>query len=259
MDAIMSKSNVSIAVLSRKWLAVTVVGLVMLGMATTVSATAEWLALCGQCVNPTIFSQSGIGTSHAVAEARIMRAEVESWCVNWQPGDKDCVTQQLATEDLNKVYRATADCSAGSITAIDGKPYALAGVWDNSDIGAGHSKWRDESGKIVGRDNASGGLSISQQWEVLCPASSKTAKTSPAKRASGAISTGNAANVRQNTPAAEFAVGQIVLAKYGSDWVRGRITKLRYSNGANGPEVSYDVSLDNGKRGTVPAGMLRAQ
>ena len=79
------------------------VALVTLGMAPAAAAANEWLAVCGKCISPTIFSKSGIGTARAVAEARITRAEVEAWCANWQPGDRSCVKQQLAAEDLNKV------------------------------------------------------------------------------------------------------------------------------------------------------------
>jgi hypothetical protein len=235
-------------------------GLVMFGAATIAGAQTDWLALCSKCVNPTIFSKSGIGTARAMAEARITRAEVQGWCANWQPDDKNCVKDQLAAEDLNKVYRATADCTAGRITPIDGKTYTLAGVWDNRDIGAGRSKWRDAAGKMVGRDNASGGLGISQQWEVLCPTSGKGAKAASAQpgHAQASRAAGAARQATQSLPAAEFAVGQIVQARYGREWIRARVIQVRQVDGPRGPEIRYDVSLENGKRGVVPARMLRA-
>lgn len=136
-------------------------------------ADSEWLALCNQCINPTVVETAGLGTANAVAQAKVTRATVEAWCANWQPEDQGCVAQELAGQDLNKIYRATADCTAGKITAADGNAYTQDGVWDDSDIGGGRSRWRDASGTVVGRDNASGGLSISQQWELLCPASAR--------------------------------------------------------------------------------------
>lgn len=45
--------------------------------------------------------------------------------------------------------------------------------------------------------------------------------------------------------------------KYGREWVRGRIEKIRQVTGAKGPERAYDVRLDNGQRGIPPSGMLR--
>ena len=53
----------------------------------------------------------------------------------------------------------------------------------------------------------------------------------------------------------EYAVGQIIEAKFGRDWVHGRIDKIRQM-GPKGP-IEYEVRLDNGQRGIVPARMLR--
>jgi hypothetical protein len=212
-------------------------------LSASTMASAEWLALCSKCVNPTIFALTGTDTTHATAQARITRQEIEDWCANWQPGDAACVSRGLKEHDLQKVYRASADCTGGRITAVDGNTYRLAGIWDNSDIGGGRSKWRDAQGKVVGRDNASGGLGISQQWELLCPAAGKRAKAAAA------------AAVPALQP--EFVVGQVVLAKYGSQWIRAKVNRIRQVKGRNGPELAYDVSLDNGKRGLASAQMLR--
>ncbi len=215
---------------------------------------AEWLALCSKCLNPTIFSLTGADTANALAQARITRSEIEGWCANWRPGDAGCMQQGLQEHDVQKVYRASADCTAGRITPVDGMTYRLAGVWDHSDIGGGRSRWRDAQGGIVGRDNASGGLGISQQWEVLCPSAGRRAAAAAAP---------NAAPAREAAPPAaprrpEFSVGQVVMARYGSQWVRAKVNAIRQVKGRNGPELAYDVRLDNGKRGLVPARMLRA-
>ena len=154
----------------------------------------------------------------------------------------------MASEEAKKTYRAGADCTQGRITAVDGRTYTLAGKWDNSDIGGGRTRWRDGAGKIVGRDNASGGLSISQQWEVLCPESAK------ADRAGRGTAT---RQTTQRVPAARFAVGQVVEARYGRQWVRARIDRIRHIGGAKDSEIAYDVRLENGQRGLLPAGMLR--
>ncbi|MGH9348057.1 MAG: hypothetical protein ACRD26_12425, partial [Vicinamibacterales bacterium] len=128
------------------------------------AAPQEWLALCSKCASPTVTSKSGIGTAKATAEARMTRADITGPDGLCAANDNACIQTEL-----RKVYRASADCTAGRITAVDEKSYTLAGLWDDSDIGGGRTKWRDEGGGIVGRDNASGGLGISQQWEVLCP------------------------------------------------------------------------------------------
>lgn len=217
---------------------------VVLWATTGAGATDEWLALGSKHWAPTITSKSGIGTAHAVAQAKVTRGEIEGWCANWSPEDKGCVARELASDAAKKIYRASADCTRGRITAVDGKTYTLDGVWDDSDIGGGRTRWRDPSGVIVGRDNASGGLGIAQQWEVLCPG--------PVRRPEAASAQPAAPKPAPGTPGAAFAVGQVIEAKYGREWVRGRIDQIR-----QGPELEYDVRLDNGKRGILPARMLR--
>ncbi len=137
---------------------------------TNTSASTEWLASCFRCPAPTVVAKTGIGTANATAEARFTAAELKSSCAETEPNDvAGCVRRQMA-EVGQKTYRATANCTEGRITTIDEQQYTLAGIWDNSDIGGGRTKWKGGDGNIVGRDNASGGLGISQQWEVLCPA-----------------------------------------------------------------------------------------
>lgn len=133
------------------------------------SAEAEWLASCFRCPAPAVTSKSGIGSANAVAEARMTAAELRTSCAETDPQHiEQCVRRELA-ETGSKVYRATADCTAGRIRTIEDQQYTLAGLWDQSDIGGGRTKWRGTDGQIVGRDNASNGLAISQQWELLCP------------------------------------------------------------------------------------------
>jgi hypothetical protein len=115
-------------------------------------------------------------------------------------------------------------------------------MW-TTDIGRGRSRWRDPTGKVVGQDNASGGLGIAQQWEVLCPrVPAQPATSRPA--------------MAQVAPAGAFEVGQQIEAKYGRDWVRGQVARILPHEGRN-REPAYDVRLVNGKRGIVPAAMLR--
>jgi hypothetical protein len=207
-----------------------------------------WLSLCGKCMSPAITASGGLGAANAWAEARITPQEAKDWCENWSPGDKTCVREQMASEDYAKAYKATADCTAGRINPIFGGTYTYAGVWDGGDIGQGRSKWRDSGGRIVGRDNASNGLAIAQQWEQLCPKglvkAVNTAPVSPSARPQAAAVAG-----------AIYSVGQTVEAKFMSDWIPARVVRLR--PGPNGA-VDYEVNLANGQRGVVPARMLRA-
>jgi hypothetical protein len=223
--------------------------LAVFATSTVAAASGEWLSLCGKCLSPSVTSKSGIGTANAVAEGRITRKDAEQWCGSWEPerSAADCAREQLASDDAKKTYRATADCTRGRITAIDGQTYTQAGVW-TEDIGKGRTRWRDAGGAIVGQDNASNGLAIAQQWEVLCPGAAKTAV--PAGRTAPS-------SVPRTTPppvvGAPFAVGEVVEAKYGREWIRGKVTRVRQGPTA----VEFDVALDNGQRGILPARMLR--
>jgi hypothetical protein len=55
-------------------------------------------------------------------------------------------------------------------------------------------------------------------------------------------------------PAEPFAVGDLVEAKRGNDWVPGTVTRVRP---ARAGAVELDVVLENGQRDVVPARMLR--
>lgn len=216
---------------------------------STGAAAADWLSLGSKHWAPTVTSKSGIGTANAAAEAKVTREEIAGWCANWSPGDADCAKREWASAEAKKTYRATADCTRGRITAVDGNTYTLAGTWDDSDIGGGRSKWHDASGMIVGRDNASGGLGISQQWEVLCPGSINGAPVG--------VTRATPPPSNKAAPTAQFAVGQTVEAKYGRAWVRGRIDRVLQVTGTNGPQAEYDVRLVNGQRGILPERMVR--
>jgi hypothetical protein len=180
-------------------------------------AEAESLALCGKCLNPTVVSKSGIGTERAQAEARMTRQGAEAWCANWEPDDHACVRQQLSGEE-GKSYRASADCQHGRLTAVDGKGYSFAGFW-TSDVGRGRSRWRDPDGKLVGQDEASGGLALAQQWELLCPGDTRSSAASGQGpgQASG-LAYGQAAS---QMPGQVSAPGDVAAGAPGQDFSGG--------------------------------------
>jgi hypothetical protein len=135
-------------------------------------------------------------------------AELKNWCAESEPQNvAACVRREMA-ESGNKVYRATANCTVGEIRAIDEQQYTLAGVWDNSDIGGGRTKWRGADGQIIGRDNASGGLGISQQWELLCPGPVAPGLLSRAAATSARASAGATPAPPATTTAAAVCTGK---------------------------------------------------
>ncbi len=129
----------------------------------------DWISLCSKCLSPSVSSKSGIGTTNAVAVGKVTLKDAEMWCGSWEPDSKTCPKEQLANEK-GQLYKISANCQAGKFTSYDNSVYThTSQVWDASDIGAGRSKFRGPDGKIVGRDNASGGLDLAANWEFLCP------------------------------------------------------------------------------------------
>jgi hypothetical protein len=129
----------------------------------------DWISLCSKCLLPSVSSKSGVGATNAVAVGKVTLRDAEMWCGSWEPDNKFCPKEQLAGEK-GQVYKISANCPAGKFTSTDGAVYTRTNeVWDSSDVGAGRVKFRGPDGKIVGRDNASGGLDLAFNWELLCP------------------------------------------------------------------------------------------
>jgi hypothetical protein len=151
------------------------------------SADSEYMPICNlpKCLNPQVTSKSGTGTANAVVEAKIALEDAAKWCATYKPRDKYCPKEQVQSGwvGFRSPYRASADCPAGRMTAIDGGTYTYAGVWED---GAGKGrprfatsnprvisqKWEeagvtvDPSGTITGWGGGSPNLAT--QWEVLC-------------------------------------------------------------------------------------------
>lgn len=118
-------------------------------------------------------------------------------------------------------------------------------------MGKGRTRWRDTADKIVGQDEASGGLAIAQQWELLCPgpanatAKAPTRALAPTPAPEPAPAKSNAAKTPAIAPpsaapsisGAQFAAGDVVEAKYSAEWVRGTVTRVIESAGSNGPRI----------------------
>jgi hypothetical protein len=156
-----------IRLLSRAGLFLPIVAL----LAAAQQTQGDWISLCSKCLSPSVSSKSGIATTNAAAMGKVTLKDAEMWCGSWEPDNKSCPKEQLASEK-GQVYKIAANCPAGKFTSTDGSVYTRTNeVWDANDIGAGKPKFRGAEGKIVGRDNASGGLDVAANWALLCPGS----------------------------------------------------------------------------------------
>ena len=154
------------------------------------AGSPEWLSSTDG-PSPIVTSKSGVGSAQATATAKVTSDSIKELCAD-QAGLGDPAQAKKATDacakqwkgELGKSYTVKADCTAGRLDPLDGKSYVLDGIWDNTDIGGGRTRWRGPDG-VVGRDNASGGLALSQQWEVLCPGRVSAATLSKARSIGG--------------------------------------------------------------------------
>ena len=140
---------------------------------------AEWLPLCGKCLTPTIFTKSGIGTAHAVAEARVTYLDAVDHCEQWSMEDHpncDKEAKETLKDEKGKVYTATANCVHGKLTIADGENFVYAGLWPNTDkYLAGKTRWRwgpgsyEDTGKIVGWNGPTRAPMVAATAKLLCP------------------------------------------------------------------------------------------
>ena len=94
----------------------------------TYRATADCAAGKITPIDGASYTLAGKWTSD-VGRGRSRWRDAEGWCQNWEPQTplQQCVRLQLSSDDAKRTYRATADCTSGKITAIDGASYTLAG------------------------------------------------------------------------------------------------------------------------------------
>lgn len=159
----------------------------LVSVPTASSGNAEYLPVCNlpKCLNPQVTAKSGIGTANATAEAKVTPEDAAKWCAAYKPRDKYCPKEQVQTGwiGFRSLYRASADCVAGRMAAIDGNLYTYAGVWDDGP-GKGRprftssnarfpaKKW-DEAGVEVDQAGSftgwgGGSPNLAAQLEVLC-------------------------------------------------------------------------------------------
>ena len=142
------------------------------------SFAAEYLPVHPKEPGAAIFERGGLGDDQSWAKARVEKSDAEDWCGNWQPGSPlaDCAADVMENQN-GKVFEARADCRSGNLTSVDGVDYLYDGIWETGDMWHGYSRWKDaKTGKIIGTDNADGGITLSAQWSELCPYGAPLAK-----------------------------------------------------------------------------------
>ena len=248
----------------------------LLGAPAHAGSSGEWLSSTDG-PSPIVSSKSGAGSAQASATAKVTSESIKTLCADQARGNPaeaksamDACSKQWQGE-LGKTYTVRADCTVGRLDPLDGKSYVLDGLWDNSDVGAGRTRWRGPDG-VVGRDGASGGLALSQQWEVLCPGRVSASVLSKARNLSPAGGSGGgapaaAASVCGGDPSCTevsgFAMSVVEFrASLQGAW-KVLTTTLRFRNKLNRPLVlgyvvgSGGATDDRGNRYVVKDGDIR--
>ena len=263
----------------RLLLATALAGAASLAGSARAASSAEWLAST-EGPSPIVTAKSGVGTAQATVTAKVTSDSLKTFCAD-QSGQGDpaqakaavnaCVKQQ--NPELGKTYTIRADCTVGRLTPLDGKSYVLDGLWDNSDIGAGRTRWKGPDGVVVGRDNASGGLALSQQWEVLCPGRVSASVLSKARALGGSAASGGAGAPAQTAPVCGgdpsctevngFAMSVVEFRASLQGYWKVLTTTLRFRNKLGRPMVlgyvvgSGGATDDRGNRYVVKDGDVR--
>ena len=248
----------------------------LLGAPARAGSSGDWLSSTDG-PSPIVTSKSGVGSAQATATAKVTSESIKTLCADQaQRGNPaearsamDACSKQWQGE-LGKTYTVSADCTVGRLQPLDGKSYVLDGLWDNSDIGAGRTRWKGPDG-VVGRDGASGGLALSQQWEVLCPGRVSASVLSKARSLSPSGAGGSAPAATASvcggdascTEVSGFAMSVFEFrASLQGAW-KVLTTTLRFRNKLNRPLVlgyvvgSGGATDDRGNRYVVKDGDVR--
>jgi hypothetical protein len=206
--------------------------------------------------SPTITSLKGVGTTNAVAEARMTQQTLKEFCsANAQ---QYASAAQCAGQFGNKTYRATADCTAGRITTTAELSYTLDGVWPKESDGGGATRWKDDSGSVVQPDLVNNGLYVSQQWSKLCPGPVTPALIARAKGGPAApAARGTAAAARPTTAAATPSIcgGQRLCDEVTT--FAATITDFRQSQSGDWRSMAATVRFQNKTNRPLILGYVR--
>jgi hypothetical protein len=157
---------------------------------------AEYIPTClyPRCLTQQIVERSGIGTDKAMIRGTLTLEDATRWCKLYKDGYRLCAEEEVANGGsaggiFGRSARNTveANCVAGTLRAIDGKPYTYAGTWPAGGPGAGRPKFagagvgtrvfeqQGASQMASGQSSlnelayeANSGESLAIQWEILC-------------------------------------------------------------------------------------------
>jgi hypothetical protein len=165
---------------------------------------AEYIPTClyPRCLTQQIVERSGIGTDKATIRGAVTTEDATRWCKLYKDGYRLCAEEEVTNGGsaggmFGRVANSTAEanCVAGTLRAIDGKPYTYAGTWPAGGPGAGRPKFAGAGAgtRVFEQQGASqmasgqsslnqlayepnSGESLAIQWEILCKGAAAPAR-----------------------------------------------------------------------------------
>lgn len=129
----------------------------------------ELLSLGAKSAPATVFEWSDYGGTASTARARVSAEQARRQCEAFI--DPARVSECADAKPDPTVYTAKANCQTGEFWSIDGRKYLFDGkIYGSDDWANGWIAFKDAAtGRRVGTDNASGGITLASQWLTLCP------------------------------------------------------------------------------------------
>ena len=129
----------------------------------------QLLSLGAKSAPATIFEWSDYGGTASKARARVSAESARVQCEAFI--DPARVSECADAKPDSTVYTVEANCQTGELWSIDGRKYQFDGrIYGEADWANGWMGFKDAAtGRRVGTDNASGGITLASQWVTLCP------------------------------------------------------------------------------------------
>jgi len=109
------------------------------------------------------------GDTNAVAQGKVTLKDAQMWCGSWEPDNKALPLKNNSTVKRARLQDFLPIVPPENLTFQTAPIYThTKEVWDASDNLAHRPKFSGTDGKIVGGSNASGGLDLAANWELLC-------------------------------------------------------------------------------------------
>ncbi len=121
-----------------------------------------------QTTTAIITEATDYGGTKSTIKAKVTPESAKSWCGNWHPGQKNCVSDALESS-ADHVYEASANCATGDLWT-EGKHLLFDGPETDNHNFEGYVGVKDAAtAKRLGMSDSDRGREFGSLWLKLCP------------------------------------------------------------------------------------------